>query len=273
VREALAAAAERLEAVPGLPRLDADLLMAAALGVKQSEMMLSHLDDPAPQAFEDMVVRRLAHEPVGYIVGRVGFWTIDLDVGPGALIPRADSETLLAAATGHFGPAAPRTILDLGTGPGTLLLAALDQWPGAYGLAVDISDAALDQARANAARLGLDNRAAFRRGDWAECVDARFDLVLCNPPYVEAGAALMASVTGWEPPLALFAGADGLDAYRALAPQIGRLVVPGGILCLEIGAGQQDAVSALFANRGFTISSRPDLSGIVRCLILQPDRE
>ena len=127
VREALGAAADRLTAVPGVPRLDAELLMASALGVPVGEMMLSHLDDPEPAGFAALVDRRLRQEPMGYVLGRVGFWTIELDVGPGVLIPRADSETLIEAAIDHFGTRAPRRIVDLGTGPGTLLLAALAQ--------------------------------------------------------------------------------------------------------------------------------------------------
>ena len=271
VREALADAAIRLRDVPGVPDLDAEILMAAALGVSLGEMKLRRLDDPAPQAFEAMVLRRLTHEPMGYVTGRVGFWTIELDVGPGALIPRADSETLIEAAIGRFGDRAPEHVLDLGTGPGTLLLAALEQWPAARGLGVDLSEAALDYARANARRLNLAERAEFRQGDWSEGLEGRFDLILCNPPYVEDKAALIPGVVDWEPATALFGGADGIDCYRALAPQFRALLAPAGIVCLEIGAGQQQAVSALMAAEGFTIESRRDLNGIVRCLVLSLD--
>jgi release factor glutamine methyltransferase len=272
VREAIADAARRLTAVPGPARLDAERLMAAALGVEAGAMKLSHLDDPAPAAFEPLVRRRLANEPIGYIVGRVGFWTIELDVGPGALIPRADSETLIEAAVDHFGARGPRTILDLGTGPGTLLLAALAQWPEARGLGVDRAEAALAFASGNAARLGLADRAAFRLGDWSDGLEARFDLVLCNPPYVDAGAALDAAVVDWEPAGALFAGTDGLDAYRDLASQIPPLIAPGGIACIELGAGQEAAVRALFESAAVTISSRRDLNGVSRALIVATNR-
>jgi release factor glutamine methyltransferase len=165
IRQALADAERRLAAVPGLPRLDAEILMAAALGVPIGEVMLSRLDGPAPESFEALVKRRLNHEPMGYVVGRVGFRTIELDVGPGALIPRADSESLIEAAVAHFGDGAPATLLDLGTGPGTLLLAALDQWPAARGLGVDASEEALAYARANAERLGMAPRVEWRLGD------------------------------------------------------------------------------------------------------------
>jgi release factor glutamine methyltransferase len=268
VREALATAAARLAAVGDTARLDAELLMAHALGVDRDDLLLRRLDDPAPPAFDALVERRLAHEPVAYLTGRRAFWTIELDVGPGALIPRPDSETLIEAAIDHFGGRAPKRILDLGTGPGTLLLAALDQWPEATGLGVDASEQALAYARRNAI-----SRAEFRLGDWGEGLDEHFDLILCNPPYIEAGADLPPDVARYEPGGALYAGADGLDAYSALAPQLPRLLAPGGIACVEIGAGQEKAVAGLFAAEGFTIESRRDLRGIVRCLVLTLDRD
>src|SRR5438034_611363 len=129
VREALATTSIRLAAASDTPRLDAELLMAHALGMAREQLLLSALDAEAPSFFETLLARREAGEPVAYIVGRREFWTIELEVGPGVLVPRPDSETLLEAAVAHFGESGPRTILDLGTGPGTLLLAALDQWP------------------------------------------------------------------------------------------------------------------------------------------------
>jgi release factor glutamine methyltransferase len=272
VRQALADAERRLATVQGVPRLDAEILMAAALGVPIGEMLLSHLDAPVPARFETLVQRRLTEEPMGYVVGRVGFWTLELDVGPGALIPRADTESLIEAAVAHFGKVGPTRVLDLGTGPGTLLLAALAEWPGAQGLGVDASDEALAWARANAERLGLAARAVFRKGNWGEGVEGPFDLVLANPPYVEDKTALIPGVVDWEPGLALFGGEDGLDHYRTLAPQLPRLLAPRGVICVEIGAGQEKAVADLFAAEGFTIESRRDLRGIVRCLVLTRDR-
>jgi len=268
VREALAAAAARLGAASETPRLDAEVLMAHALGIERETMLLAGCDGPAPASFDSLVARRLAHEPVAYITGRKAFWTIELEVGPGALIPRPDSETLIEAAVAHFGARGPARILDLGTGPGTLLLAALDQWPEATGLGVDASEAPLAYARRNAV-----SRAEFRQGDWGAGIDERFDLVLCNPPYVAEAADLPADVAGFEPHEALFAGSGGLGAYRALAPQFAGLLAPGGIVCLEIGAGQEAAVAALMAGEGFTTESRKDLRGIVRCLVLGLDRE
>ena len=272
-RDALADAAARLAAVSDTPRLDAELLMARALGVERETMLLGALDREAPAGFDDLVRRRLAHEPVAYITGRRAFWTIELAVGPGALIPRPDSETLIEAALDRFGAEGPATILDLGTGPGTLLLAALDQWPRARGLGIDASDEALAYARANAGRLGLAERARWRRGDWEEGVDGRFDLILCNPPYVAAGAPLPPDVERWEPAAALHAGPDGLAAFRRLAPRLGPLLAPGGIACVEIGIGQAEAAAALFAAERFTISLRADLNKVARCLIVTLDRE
>jgi release factor glutamine methyltransferase len=269
VRQALAEAERRLADIPGNPRQDAELLMAHALGVAPGEMQLRRLDDAAPAAFDALLQRRLAREPIAYIIGGSGFWTIELEVGPGVLIPRADSETLIRAALEHFGREGPATVLDLGTGPGTLLLAALDQWPDAVGVGVDASETALSYARRNADRLGLAGRAQFRLGDWGEGLEQRFDLILCNPPYVEQGARLDPDVRLWEPHAALFAGADGLDAYRRLAGELPRLAAPGGLVCLEIGQGQEEQVTALLAGGPFTRSSRADLRSITRCLVLK----
>lgn len=273
VRDAIAEAAARLVSASETPRLDAELLMAQALGIERERMLLEATEAEVPPGFDALVERRLAHEPIAYITGRRAFWTIELGVGPGVLVPRPDSETLIEAAVDHFRDRAPRSILDLGTGPGTLLLAALDQWPESRGLGIDASELALDYARRNAERLALADRAEFRRRDWAEGLDLRFDLILCNPPYVAAHSPLPVDVEAWEPAEALFAGAEGLDDYRRLAPQLPKLLERGGIACVEIGAGQEESVSALFAREGFTISSRADLKGVARCLVLVLDRE
>jgi release factor glutamine methyltransferase len=242
--------------------------MAHALGVERDTLLLSHLEQPAPPAFAQLLTRRIAAEPVAYITGRRAFWTIELEVGPGVLIPRPDSEALLEAAVAHFKGKALHTVLDLGTGPGTLLVAALDQWPQAHGLGIDASEAALAYARRNAERLGLGPRVELRLGDWTEDLTGRFDLILCNPPYVEAAANLPRDVCDWEPPEALFAGADGLDDYRRLAPQIPPLLAPGGIACIELGAGQAPAVAPLFEAHGLTVRLHADLAGHPRCLAL-----
>ena len=269
VAAALRNAATRLARVSDTPRLDAELLMAHALGVTREQLLLSRVDEPAPPAFEPLVERRLAHEPVAYIIGRRAFWTIGIEVGPGVLVPRPDSETLIEAAFAHFGEAGPAAILDLGTGPGTLLLAALSQWRDARGFGIDASEQALAYAIRNATRLGLEARAQFRRGDWTDGVGGAFDLILCNPPYVEDGADLPPDVRDWEPAEALFAGPDGLDAHRRLAPRIAALLAPGGIACVEIGAGQAAQAGDLFKSNGLDVAVRQDLGGRDRCLVLR----
>ncbi|ATE63577.1 peptide chain release factor N(5)-glutamine methyltransferase [Rhizorhabdus dicambivorans] len=268
VRAALTRGAAALAETSDTPRLDAELLAAHALGIEREAMLLGRLDDPAPPGLDALFARRAKREPVAYIVGHRDFWTIRLAVGPGVLIPRPDSETLIEAAVAHFGAAGPKRILDLGVGPGTLLLAALAEWPGATGLGIDASEAATSIARGNAERLGLAARAAIRVGDWGVGVDERFDLVLCNPPYVETGAALAPDVAGFEPGSALFAGTDGLDDYRRLAPQIRGLLAPGGLAAVEIGADQADSVIALFAAEGLAGMVRRDLAGRDRAIIV-----
>lgn len=268
IATALSGAARRLAEVSDTPRLDAELLMAEALGVEREALLLSALDGPVPGGFAALVKRRLAGEPIAYILGRRAFWTIELDVGPGVLVPRPDTETLIEAAIAHFQGRAPGRVLDLGTGSGALLLAALAEWPDVSGLGIDRSEEALAIARANAERLGLSGRAAFRIGNWAEGVTERFDLVLCNPPYIETGAELPRDVADWEPHGALFAGADGLDDYRRLAPVTGGLLRPGGVACFEIGADQAESAGALFRAQGLAVAVRRDLAGRERCLVV-----
>ncbi|MES2097464.1 MAG: peptide chain release factor N(5)-glutamine methyltransferase [Pseudomonadota bacterium] len=268
VRAALADASRQLAAFSDTPRLDAELLMAHALGVTREQLLLRHLDDPAPDTFAPLVERRLAHEPIAYITGARDFWTISLSVGPGVLIPRPDSETLIEAAIGYFGTRAPATILDLGTGPGTLLLAALAEWPDARGLGVDASPEALRYAEQNARTLGSADRATLILGNWADAIQGRFDLILANPPYVATADTLPPEVRDYEPAAALFAGPDGLDDYRIIAAQLPRLLAPGGAAAIEIGSTQANAVSALVAEQGLTAAIRRDLAGRDRCLLV-----
>lgn len=267
--QALRDAARHLASASDSARLDAELLLAHALGVGREELILKLRDLAVPPAFDALVARRLAGEPVAHITGTRDFWTLTLAVTPDVLIPRPDSETLIEAAVYHFrGRTSPATILDLGTGSGALLLAALDQWPDATGVGVDLSQAALDVARGNARRTGLEARATFRHGDWADGLDARFDLILANPPYIATSAQLPPDVLHHEPHAALFAGPDGLDDYRRLAPQVARLLAPGGFAAVEIGFDQGESAAALFREAGLTISLRKDLAGRDRCLEL-----
>jgi len=268
IGRAIAAAASRLATVSDTPRLDAELLMAHALDITREQMLLGDPRTPAPAAFAAFVERRASGEPVAYITGSRAFWTIDLAVTPAVLIPRPDTETLMDAAVEFFGRAGPATVLDLGTGSGALLLAALSEWPHATGIGVDRSTAALDVARGNAERLGLASRADFIVGDWADGIGMRFNLVLCNPPYVESDAALAGDVADHEPHSALFAGPDGLDAYRRLAPMLPRLIAPGGLAAIEIGHEQSAAVSALLAAEGLSCTVRRDLGGRDRCILV-----
>lgn len=269
IRAALALAARALDAVTDTPRLDAELLMAHALGCTREAMLLGRLGDAAPTGFDPLLKRREAGEPLAYITGTRDFWTITLRVGPGVLIPRADSETLIEAATRQFaGARGPARILDLGTGPGTLLLAALAEWPRASGLGVDASAAALDYARANAVALGMDARADFRLGDWAAGIAERFDLILANPPYVAADDPdLAADVRAHEPAEALFAGEGGLAAYRAIVPDLPRLLAPGGAAVLEIGWRQDETVAELVRAAGLSARVERDLGDRPRAVV------
>lgn len=268
IRLSLNAAASALAPVSDTPRLDAELLMAHAMGITREALLLHRLDDPAPPTFNALLARRLHHEPIAYITGSRAFWTIELAVGPGVLVPRADSETLIEAAVRHFGKAGPAQILDLGTGPGTLLLAALAEWPSARGIGIDQSPIALDYARRNAQSLGLSQRASFCLGDWAAGVTETFDLVLANPPYVATVDDLPPEVRAHEPAEALFAGADGLDDYRRIIPALPRLLGAGGIAVLEIGHRQAEAVSALVSTAGLTPIVVNDLGNRPRAIVI-----
>ena len=211
-------------------RLDAELLMAEALHIDRDRLILAPPDQAVPKRFWKMVERRGAGEPVAYITGRRAFWNIDLHVGPGVLVPRPDSEVLIASAIEHFdGRAGPQHILDLGTGPGNLDARRARHLAGATGLAIEVSRRALSYASANARRLGFDRRVKFKIGNWADGVGETFELILCNPPYIAEGAELGPGVREFEPDEALFAGEKGLDAYSALAPQLPRLLTPGGL--------------------------------------------
>lgn len=270
VSVAIRNAAARLEGVSDTARLDAEVLMAQALGVSRSDMLLRRMGDAAPAGFAALVDRRMAHEPVAYIRGRQEFFGLDLRVSPAVLIPRGDSEVLVEAALADARPV--RRVLDCGTGSGALLLAVLAGRPEAQGLGVDRSAAALAVAADNAAALGFGARATFLQRDWTQAGWRAglegCDLVLANPPYVEQDAELAPSVRDHEPAGALFAGADGLDDYRVLVPQLPALLAPGGRALLEIGATQAEAVRAIAASAGLKARLHHDLGGRARVLEL-----
>ena len=275
--QALVAATQRLTPTSDTARLDAELLMAHALGVTRSDMILRHMRDAVPAGFEALIDRRLTHEPIAYIIGHQEFWGVDFIVTPDVLIPRGDTETLIAVATDRLHTRPPLRILDLGTGSGALLLAALSEWPAASGVGIERSPGALAIARRNADALALAPRAQIIAGDWTQdgWADAlgRFDLVLANPPYVETDAVLDASVAAHEPHAALFAGAQGLDDYRVIIPALGGLLAPGGVALVEIGWTQGEAVMALARTAGMTASVHRDLAQRPRVVEIVVDND
>jgi release factor glutamine methyltransferase len=277
----LCRAGQRLRAAAiEAPRLEARLLLAHAMGCRTEDL----LRDPravvppgAARRFAELLRRRSDREPVAHLLGAAEFWSLRLAVSRATLIPRPDSETLIEAALAAFPQReAVRRVLDLGTGTGCLLLAALSEFPRAAGLGVDLVAEAAALARRNAAELGFGARAIFVAGFWASApAGGAFDLVLCNPPYVEGEAilALAPEVALHEPRSALDGGVDGLGAYRALLPELARLLTERGRAIVELGQGQRPAVEALAREAGLlTLGCRADLSGVDRALVLGPAR-
>nr|WP_298925046.1 peptide chain release factor N(5)-glutamine methyltransferase [uncultured Erythrobacter sp.] len=272
VADAIRAGAERLAKTSDTARLDAELLMAFALGVSRSDMLIGAMRDEAPKKFNALVDRRSAHEPVAHITGEAEFFGRPFAVSPDVLVPRGDSELLIEIAIELASDA--RRILDLGTGSGALLATALLEFGDAQGVAIDASGAALQLAESNARSLGLSaERAQFIERSWLNngwLADlGAFDLILCNPPYVESDAALDADVRDYEPASALFAGIDGLDDYRVLIPQLGNLFNDNAIAVLEIGHAQATAVSDIAEKAGFSVELRRDLANRPRALIFR----
>jgi release factor glutamine methyltransferase len=238
------------------PTIDARLLLEAAGPVSRADILSDPhraLEADAEARLEAFVVRRERREPVSQILGRKGFWTLMLNVGPQVLSPRPETETILDVVLPAFPPERAFSVLDLGVGSGAILLSILAERPKAKGLGVDVSEEALAIARDNAAQLGLERRTALLRSDWtAGLADASFDLVVANPPYIPTAdiETLEPEVRNHEPRLALDGGPDGLDAYRLLAPEITRVLRPGGMFAVEIGIGQAQEVTALFQAAG-----------------------
>jgi release factor glutamine methyltransferase len=227
-------------------------------------------DDPA--RLESLLARRLAHEPMAYILGHRGFWTLDLEVSPSTLIPRPDSETLIEAALAAFPDRdAVGSVLDLGTGTGCLLLAALAEFRAAWGVGIDIEPAAVALAARNAREAGFAGRAGFICADWIAPVGKKFDLILCNPPYIATAeiATLMPEVALHEPRAAHDGGPDGLAAYRMLIPRLPGLLRAGGVAIFEVGQGQADLVAGMAARNNLSSALRHDLGGIARALVLR----
>jgi release factor glutamine methyltransferase len=238
------------------PVIDARLLVEAAAGASRTDIIADPhrtLSDEQAATLESFVARRERREPVSHILGRKGFWKIMLQVNADVLTPRPDTETLVELVLRDLPEGKPFSVLDLGVGSGAILLAILAERPAGKGLGVDISDEALAVARENAANLGLAGHVALLRGDWTRGLDdAGFDLVVSNPPYVRSAEieGLAPEVRDHEPRLALDGGPDGLDAYRELAPEILRVLKPGGRFAVEIGFDQSAQVEALFKAAG-----------------------
>jgi release factor glutamine methyltransferase len=250
------------------PTIDARLLLEAAAPVTRANILADPhraLDADGAARFEAFIARRERREPVSQILGRKAFWTLMLNVGPGVLTPRPDTETLLDVVLAAFPPERAFSVLDLGVGSGAILLAILAERLKAKGLGVDVSEDALAVARDNAAQLGLERRVALLRGDWTKgLADASFDLVVANPPYIPTAdiEALAPEVRDYEPRAALDGGPDGLGAYRLLAPEILRVLRPGGFFAVEIGVGQRADVERLFRAAGATgLAAHLDLGG------------
>jgi release factor glutamine methyltransferase len=242
----LAAAAARLrDAGVEDPRRDARLLAARVLDLAPGAVLTRGdriLSVAEAQSLEALVARRAQREPISRILGRRGFWTLDLALGPDTLDPRPDT--------------------------GCILLALLSERSQATGLGVDIAPGALAVARDNARALGLDDRVTFQQGNWAAGLTGPFDLVVSNPPYIPAGDldGLEPEVTRFDPRRALDGGPDGLDPYRILARECPPLLAGGGALAVEFGQGQEDDVAAILAAGGLAmVERRRDLAGIVRC--------
>lgn len=252
---------------------EARLLLNLALGREPNALLspetaIACADAERLQVF---VKRRASHEPYSRIAGRREFWSLPFLLSPDTLDPRPDSETLIETALARIPDrAVPLSVIDFGTGTGALLLALLSELPNARGLGIDRAPGAVVTARQNAAALGLSARARFADGDWGKGLSEKADVILANPPYIPSDhlADLPADVARFDPGLALDGGPDGLDAYRDLAPDVARLLTPGGFAVCEIGAGQGPAVALVMANVGLeTVAKQCDLAGIERCLV------
>jgi len=270
-REILAVAAARLaEAGVDSPRLDARLLLAHSLGVSPDAVLVTAgIDAERLDVFEALTARRCAREPLSYIVGTREFFSLDFEVGRGVLIPRPETETLIEQAMREFPDSnAPLAALDLGTGSACLIVAFLVHYRNAQGTGIDASPDALAWAKRNIDRHGLSGRCKLLKSKWN--ADGAFDVVFANPPYLtkEEFANSGPEIRGFEPVAALVAGCDGLSAYRAMIPQVARLLKARGRVFLEVGTGQSAAVGEILRQNGLDLLSVvPDLAGIARCLV------
>ena len=249
-------------------RSEARLIVTVATGLDRTRQLAEPTREvDAAEAFA-MTARRANREPMAYLMGSREFWGLDFRVGPGVLVPRPETETLIEAVLEAFPDrTAPVRLLDLGTGSGCLLLTLLTLYPEAKGIGIDRSAEALGWAARNRRQLGLEQRALLVQGHWLDAVHGPFDLVVANPPYIAVAEARDAE-TAHEPDAALLAGADGLEAYRAIAGPAFAALGPGGLVVLEIGWSQAAAVARLLAAAGFgEAGCRPDLAGCDRAIV------
>ncbi|GAA0476861.1 hypothetical protein GCM10009096_18370 [Parasphingorhabdus litoris] len=271
---ALRQAAQALETVSETPRLDAELLLAHALGMNRQDLLLNLPKLEIPDGFSALLERRKSHEPVAHIVGEREFWSLPFQVSADVLIPRPDSEILIETAVEIGTDRPPTHILDLGTGSGALLLAALSEFPEARGVGMDASAAALAMAHNNADSLGLSDRARFLLQDWTmagwtQSLAGPFGLILANPPYVSTQAELSREVSEFEPHDALFAGVQGMDDYHIIIPALGELLADNGTALIEIGFDQAGQVTKLAEKNGYIVECKQDLGGNDRLLVLR----
>ncbi len=270
-------AARLREAGIDAPSLDATLLLAEATGKERSRLIAfpeRSLSTDELSAYEALLARRARREPVSRILGRREFWSLDFAVTADTLDPRPETEVLVEAVLARLnGPEAEVRILDLGCGSGCILLALLSELGKAEGLGVDSSAAAVEVARSNAAALGMGDRAVFQVGDWAAGLEGGWQAIVSNPPYIVESEIedLAPEVSRFDPRQALSGGPDGLGAYRVLLPQAASLLAPEGLLALEFGIDQGNAVQRLVEAAGFTVRDIVrDLAGRQRCLIATP---
>lgn len=269
-------AARRLEQIgAGNPRLEAEYLMAAALGIPRIRLWMADADPEADEIarFDALLSRRLAREPLQYVLGSVDFAGLSLEVGPGVFIPRNETEVLIDLVSARLpaGPG-PRLVIDVGTGSGAILLALLARCPDVRGIGIDRMTRPLEYARRNARRNSLADRSKFLVGDLLTPLrrDPSWDGIVSNPPYIrdDEGPALVPEIRQNEPPEALFGGADGLAVVRRLVPQAAERLRPGGLLAIEIGITQGPATLDLLREDHWTDATiEPDLTGRPRVLL------
>jgi release factor glutamine methyltransferase len=273
IAAALETAIARLSAVGvDTPKMDARILLCHSADLEMANVIIDPyvvLGEKDLEKFEALVVRREKREPVSHLIGEREFWSLPFIVTADVLDPRPASETLIETALDHMRDCPePLSILDLGTGSGCLLITVLSELPGASGVGIDCSEAALTIARQNAEKNSVDDRATFVSSSWGNAMSGSFDLILSNPPYIADPERddLEPEVAIYEPASALFAGEDGLSAYREIAPEIYRLLTSNGIAAIECGRGQMASVIKILGDAGLQhIETRCDFDGVERC--------